>query len=190
MTYMKPELLAFKQSLIKMADAALNCYGSDPLQLQSRSRNFYMPTVHRRQNTLRLRRTLKICTNPRKASTALGFMSRPNLSRNSRTCFRLCSISASCALRSVLLRKKFDRRNHANERARFLDLMQRIATLVEVTEPVRACRDPKDDMILSTAVAGGERLILTGDDDLLALHPFRRIANLSPRQFLDRLHMS
>jgi len=90
-------------------------------------------------------------------------------------------------LRTVLHRKKFDRRILPDERTLFLDLISRIATLVEVTEPVQACRDQKDDMVLSAAVAGRARLILTGDDDLLALHPFRGIAILSPRQFLDRV---
>lgn len=49
---------------------------------------------------------------------------------------------------------------------------------------VRACRDPKDDKFLSLAVSGGADLILTGDKDLLDLHPFRGIAIVSPQQYL------
>lgn len=49
-----------------------------------------------------------------------------------------------------------------------------------------ACRDPNDLMILGTAVAGRAEVILTGDKDLLTLHPFERISILTPRQFHDR----
>jgi predicted nucleic acid-binding protein len=57
--------------------------------------------------------------------------------------------------------------------------------MVEVTESVHACRDPKDDRFLELAVSGHATCIVTGDDDLLSLHPFRGILLLSPRSFLD-----
>ena len=56
--------------------------------------------------------------------------------------------------------------------------------LVEITEVVNACRDPKDDKFLELAVSGRATHIISGDDDLLALHPFRGIAILTPQDFV------
>ena len=60
----------------------------------------------------------------------------------------------------------------------------RQAESVEVTERVRACRDPKDDKILELAVNGNADYIVTGDDDLLAMNPFRDIEIVRPAEFL------
>ena len=43
---------------------------------------------------------------------------------------------------------------NASERERFLGLLLRDAQLVEITESIRACRDPKDDQVLELAVCG------------------------------------
>ena len=51
----------------------------------------------------------------------------------------------------------------------------------------RACRDPKDNLLLDIAVAARASIIVTGDQDLLVLHPFRRVSILTPAQFLRRL---
>jgi uncharacterized protein len=50
-----------------------------------------------------------------------------------------------------------------------------------------ACRDPKDDKFLGLAVAGAADAIVTGDDDLLVLHPFRGIEIVRPTAISDRL---
>jgi putative PIN family toxin of toxin-antitoxin system len=47
-----------------------------------------------------------------------------------------------------------------------------------------ACRDPKDDKFLEVAVAGEADVIVSGDQDLLVLHPFAGIPILSPGDFL------
>ena len=46
-------------------------------------------------------------------------------------------------------------------------------------------RDPDDDWVLATAVAGKAEVIVTGDDDLLTLGSFSGIEILTPRQFLE-----
>ena len=51
--------------------------------------------------------------------------------------------------------------------------------------PIRACRDPRDDKFLQVAVDGRANLILTGDLDLLALHPFAGVAIVSPAAYLE-----
>ncbi len=54
--------------------------------------------------------------------------------------------------------------------------------------PKRVCRDPDDDIVLATALAGRADLIVTGDNDLLVLKTFQRMRILSPRQVLEILH--
>jgi uncharacterized protein len=58
---------------------------------------------------------------------------------------------------------------------------------IDVDHPIRACRDPDDDKFLSVAVAGVADAIVTGDDDLLVLHPFRGIEILRPAAIAGRL---
>lgn len=68
-------------------------------------------------------------------------------------------------------------------------LFMRLAPLVEIVailQSFQASRDPKDDKFLDVAVNGRADVIVTGDGDLLALHPFRGIAILTPAAYLDR----
>ena len=55
---------------------------------------------------------------------------------------------------------------------------------VRVSEIVTDCRDPKDNKFLELALSGKADFIITGDDDLLNLHPWRGIAILSPADYL------
>ena len=59
--------------------------------------------------------------------------------------------------------------------------------VVEIVEPVtfeeQICRDPDDDAILGTAVAGNADCIVTGDSDLLVLDRFRDVDIISPSEF-------
>jgi len=45
------------------------------------------------------------------------------------------------------------------------------------------CRDPDDDVVLGTAVAGACAAVVTGDKDLLVLDPFRGMRILAPSAF-------
>ena len=90
-------------------------------------------------------------------------------------------------LRDVLNRKKFDRYLTREEREQFLVLLLRRAILVEITETVAACRDPKDDKFLELVINGQAASLITGDTDLLDLHPFRGIPVVTPAQFLETL---
>lgn len=49
---------------------------------------------------------------------------------------------------------------------------------------VQASRDPNDDHVLGCALAASAKVIVTGDKDLLSLHPFRGIAIVTPAAFL------
>lgn len=47
------------------------------------------------------------------------------------------------------------------------------------------CRDPDDDTVLSAAVEGRARVIVTGDADLLVLGQYESIGIVAPREFLS-----
>ncbi|HEV7667196.1 MAG TPA: putative toxin-antitoxin system toxin component, PIN family [Thermoanaerobaculia bacterium] len=60
----------------------------------------------------------------------------------------------------------------------------------EAVEPRRrwtVCRDPKDDKFLDVAVEGHADAIVSGDEDLLVLHPFQGIPIVQPAGFLSML---
>lgn len=57
------------------------------------------------------------------------------------------------------------------------------AALISINERVAACRDPDDDKFLEVAVNGQADVIVSGDNDLLALHEFRRIPIITPAAF-------
>lgn len=67
------------------------------------------------------------------------------------------------------------------------ELMMLLHPCVELVDPPAlhppACRDPDDDWVLATAIEGNCGCIVTGDRDLLVLHPFRSIAIVSPGGF-------
>ena len=89
-------------------------------------------------------------------------------------------------LADVLARSRFDRYITLEDRQQFLRLLGRLAEFVPAVYPVRACRDPEDDKFLEVALNGKADLILTCDADLRVLHPWQRIAILSPTEYLKR----
>lgn len=93
-------------------------------------------------------------------------------------------------LAAVLARPKFAAYVDAGDARAFPQALGGVTTEVALTAHVEACRDPDDDRILSLALSGAADAIVTGDADLLALHPFHGIAILTPRQFLDEVDPS
>ena len=88
-------------------------------------------------------------------------------------------------LRIVLQRKKFERYIDPETLGAFLRTVWLYAEQVSIPTPILACRDPRADKFLEVAVHGRADLILTGDADLLALHPYEGIAILAPAEFLQ-----
>lgn len=84
----------------------------------------------------------------------------------------------------VLQREKFERYVTAAEREEFVEAFVERATFIEPTEQVRVCRDGKDDKFLEVAVTGRAGCIMSGDNDLRSLSPFRGIAIVSATEFL------
>ncbi len=53
--------------------------------------------------------------------------------------------------------------------------------------PQPVCRDKDDDAVLALAIAAQADIVISGDDDLLCLHPFEGIPVLTPAQALQRV---
>ena len=96
----------------------------------------------------------------------------------------LISVATVDELNEVLRRQRFDKYVREAQRLEFLAALIREAELVDVTEVVTECRDPKDNKFLELAVSGKATCIISGDKDLLALHPFRGIPVIAPQVFL------
>lgn len=105
-----------------------------------------------------------------------------------------CNICASAEtldeLQFVLDRKKFDRYLDRDSRRAFVSLIRRHTHLFAVQTPssltiAPPCRDPGDTKFLTLALTAAAAAIISSDEDLVVLHPWRDIPILSPAQFLD-----
>lgn len=90
-------------------------------------------------------------------------------------------------LKEVLFRPKFDRYVSREERTVFLAQLGAVAEFVPIIKVIRECRDPKDDKFLEVALNGSADVIITGDADLLRMHPWRGIGVSSPAHFLGKV---
>lgn len=96
----------------------------------------------------------------------------------------LFSLSTLAELEEVLWRNKFDRYISYEERKQFLTGLILQSTPIEINETISECRDPKDNKFLELAVCGKANFIISGDEDLLVLNPFRNIQIITPDSFL------
>lgn len=71
--------------------------------------------------------------------------------------------------------------------AALINLIRLRGELVIPKQQVTVCRDPKDNKFLEAAQAGEADAIVTGDDDLLVLHPYEGVDILRPAGLLARL---
>jgi putative PIN family toxin of toxin-antitoxin system len=99
----------------------------------------------------------------------------------------LVSTATIAELDEVLRRPKFNKYVREDERLEFLAALVREAQVIEVADVVSDCRDPKDNKFLELAVSGRPTHLMTGDADLLVLHPFRGIANITPQDFVAQI---
>lgn len=101
---------------------------------------------------------------------------------------RLRLLATSDALLDELertLQEKFAITPSAEDFLRQLRAGVRVAAPQALSTPV--CRHATDDMVLATAIGAGADLIVTGDQDLLALGSYQGVRILSPRSCLERL---
>lgn len=97
----------------------------------------------------------------------------------------LASLETYNELTTVLYRKKFDTLISPEDRKLIIDTFSEDVDWVYPKEKITACRDPKDNMLLELAVAGKANFIITGDQDLLELNPFRNTQIVKPAEFLQ-----
>ena len=70
----------------------------------------------------------------------------------------------------------------------WLEVVDQKSVLVRPKERIEVCRDPKDNMLLEAAVAGGKAdYLVTGDEDLLILKTFGETKIVTPAKFLTLL---
>jgi putative PIN family toxin of toxin-antitoxin system len=86
----------------------------------------------------------------------------------------------------IFLRPKFDKYISRETRLEILLDFKKQAIFSKITETIIDCRDPKDNKFLELAVAAKASCIITGDKDLLVLHPFRGIPILNSTDFLEK----
>ena len=103
---------------------------------------------------------------------------------------RLCATRETLGeLERVLCLKKFDRYISLESRLEFIEKLRRDSSLSSVpmellVEARGICRDRKDDLFLAVCMAVQADAMVSSDQDLLVLHPWRGVAILTPAQFL------
>ena len=91
-------------------------------------------------------------------------------------------------LHRVLSRKKFNKYFTVEEKQEFILKLVEMSELIEIKESITICRDSKDDKFLELAISGNADFIITGDQDLLVLNPFRNIEVITANEFLSRFN--
>ena len=97
----------------------------------------------------------------------------------------MVSESLVAELANILSREKFDRYVSVQDREEFLRRVPKVATVAPVLTEVEVCRDPDDNHVLALALDSESDYIITGDRDLLVLHPWRGVKIVPPHTFLE-----
>ena len=88
--------------------------------------------------------------------------------------------------KDVISREKFGLPK--NVVSNITSLVETLSVIVEPKEKLRVVkRDPKDNIFLECAIAGGAEYIVTGDEDLLCLKEFNGIKVLRVEELLKLL---
>jgi len=119
------------------------------------------------------------------AALSAGGTARAAVNRATELGVPLFSDPTWTELVSRLGRAKFDRWASPAARLAFIESLSAFADWTEIAEAEMGCRDPADDKFLETAESGEALAIVTGDADLLTLHPWRGMPILSPADFLN-----
>ncbi|MGB5770128.1 MAG: putative toxin-antitoxin system toxin component, PIN family [Crocosphaera sp.] len=91
-------------------------------------------------------------------------------------------------MQKTITRPKFDRYLSFDSRRQILSKLLLDSELVEITETITVCRDPKDNQFLELAVSGKANFMITGDQDLLVLNPFQGIQIITVNEFLNKVN--
>ncbi len=96
------------------------------------------------------------------------------------------SVETLAELSTVMSRRKFDRYLDRELRLSFVELVARQVHMFAVPlGPVTpGCRDVKDDKFLALALAAGADALVSSDEDLLVMHPWRGVRVMTAAEFL------
>ena len=94
------------------------------------------------------------------------------------------STAVDTEIAEVLSRPKFARILSRERREEILRNLRGAAVWFDPSIRITECRDPKDDKYLELALAAGVEIIVSSDDDLLVLHPWRGVRILRPANYL------
>jgi putative PIN family toxin of toxin-antitoxin system len=94
------------------------------------------------------------------------------------------SAEVDAEIAEVLSRPRFAATVSAARRTHILDVLRGQAVWFRPSEQVADCRDVKDNKYLELALAAGADVIVSGDADLLVLHPWRGVRILRPAAYL------
>jgi putative PIN family toxin of toxin-antitoxin system len=129
------------------------------------------------------------------ASSIVGALLKPDsvperallLARSHET---IClSPSVEAEIRDVFSRPRFAGHLSGGRGESILSLLSMAATIVTPTEAVTDCRDAKDNKYLELALAAGAQTIVSSDDDLLVLDPWRGVRIVTPAEYVRRFDL-
>ena len=92
-------------------------------------------------------------------------------------------------LLDVCGRSKFFHRIDKEEQQRLLAIVKEAAIIVKPNIKIHECRDKDDNIVLECAITSHAKIIVTKDNDLLILNPFRNVSIVRPEEFLRILQM-
>jgi putative PIN family toxin of toxin-antitoxin system len=104
----------------------------------------------------------------------------------------LCaSVETLAELEQVLGREKFDRYLDRGSRLEFVALIRRHVHQFSVEDADRGaaepfCRDSGDNKFLALALVAEAEVLISSDEDLLVMHPWRGMPLVRPSEFLDK----
>lgn len=90
-------------------------------------------------------------------------------------------------MNDVLHRPKFQRYFTLDVIKELVPLILSKVEIVEIKETFDVCRDPKDNFLLDLCVSGKADYVVTGDEDLLVLNPFKGIQIINYNSFQNIL---
>ena len=97
------------------------------------------------------------------------------------------SNAVDAEIEEVLNRPRFVTAIPAARRTQILTALREDAVWFDPSERVTDCRDAKDNKYLELALAAGADAIISGDADLLVLHPWRGVRILRPADYLAEM---
>lgn len=102
------------------------------------------------------------------------------------TCEVCASVETLAELTSVMRRRKFDRYLEQESREGFVTLLRRQVHLFAVRAGVvlPGSRDAKDDKFLALVMAADADALVSSDEDLLVMHPWRGARVITAAEFL------